>query len=80
MNFNASEIFNESNRNKFHLVKTNNCSYLDVPIDGEINQRNNETYDLQCTNDKIKMKITIIIECMSMHFRINMYISKISYQ
>ena len=45
---------------KLYSFETNNWYYLDVPDDGQTNQRNNETYDLQLTNSKIIMTIIII--------------------
>ena len=52
---------------KLYSVKTNNCSYPDVPDDGWLNQWNNETYDLQWKNSKIMMTKTIIINCIAMY-------------
>ena len=60
MNVNASNIWNESNPTKFYSFETNNCSYLNVPWNGQLNWQNNETYDLQCTNSKIMMTEKII--------------------
>ena len=42
-------------RKTFYSFKTNNSSYLSDPGDGQLNQQNNETYDLQCTYSKIIM-------------------------
>ena len=64
----------------FYSVKSSNCSYLSVHSYGGMNKQNNETYYLQCTNGKIMMTITIIIELMIMHCNINMYKSKRLYQ
>ena len=51
---------------KMYIFDTNNYSYLDVTNDGWLNQYKNEAYDLQWTNSKILMTITIMIDHMSM--------------
>ena len=47
-------------KRKLYSVKSNDCTYLYVNNDGWTNRQNNVTYDLQCTNGKIMMKITVI--------------------
>ena len=65
---------------KLYSFETNNCSYLYVPVDDQLNRRNNEAYNLQCTNSKIMMTVTIISNCIIMHCIINMNNSKQQYR
>ena len=57
----------------FYSFETNNCSYLAVPDNGQLNQQKKQTYDQQLTNSKIMMTITIIIDHKRTHCSINMY-------
>ena len=57
---------------KFYLVKINNYSYFTVPVNGQLNQRNNESFNLKFTNSKIMMMITIIIDSIITYHIVNM--------
>ena len=52
---------------KLYKTKTNNLSYLAVPDDDQLNQWNNETYNLSCTTIKIIITIKIWIDHMRIH-------------
>ena len=52
----------------FYSVKTKIWYYLDFTNDGGFNRQNNETCDLQCTNNKIIMTIKIITYPISMYW------------
>ena len=49
---------------KLFSVESKYCTYTAVHLGGWMNQQNNETYNLQCTNGKIIMTITIITNHM----------------
>ena len=72
MNVSASKKLNESNLTKLYSIETNEWSFLAVPIDGQLNKTNNESYDVQLISIKIITRITIIIDRMSMYFSIKM--------
>ena len=57
---------------KINSFGINNFYYLALTKNGELNRKNNETYDLQCTNSKIIMMKTIIIDHMRMNCSMNM--------
>ena len=65
---------------KFYEIKSNDCTYLIVQDNGGMNQQNDVTYDLQCTNREIIITITIITNHVSMICGINMYKTKQLYQ
>ena len=52
---------------KLYLVETKNGYKLTVTNDGQLNRQNNENYDLQYTNSKIMMTITITTDSMIMY-------------
>ena len=45
---------------KLYSFETKNFYYLAVTDDGQLNQQNNETYDLQSTNSKIFMTVKLL--------------------
>ena len=79
MNVSASKIWNAQNCKKSSF-RTNKCSYPGVTNDDRLNLNNSETYNLQFTNNKMMMKITINTDCINMYRSINMWNSKLWYQ
>ena len=80
MNVNALKIWYQSNPKKIVCSWIKKCTYLAVNKDGGTKRQKKENYDLQCSNDKIMMTITIITNRMSMHCSIKMYKPKQFYK
>ena len=79
MNVSASEFEKSQIVWNCYVFETKNWSYLAVPDDDWLNQLKNETYNLQFTNNKMMMKITINTDCINMYRSINMWNSKLWY-
>ena len=67
----ASKTGIELYREKLYPIKTYNFYYLDFLDDDQLNQQKNETYNLQCKNNKITMMIKVIFDRITMHCSIN---------
>ena len=80
MNVKKSKIRYQPNHKKIIFSWIKNFPYLAVHNNGGMNWQNNETYDLQWSNCKIMMTITIINERMRIRCSVNMYKLKQLYQ